>query len=89
MAYDPKKDKEIKSWRIPVADDQVAVVSLKCYDDGDPKLQIGPSEIDQGNGVIHGRIKRWGWSELLKLRDALDEAIDKMDELAAKGKSTA
>ncbi len=29
MVYNPKSDKEIKTWRISVTDDQVAVVSLK------------------------------------------------------------
>jgi len=89
MAYDSQKDKEIKGWRIPVAEGQVAVVSLKSYNGGDPRLQIGPLEINQDGKIIHGRIKRWSWSGLLKLREALDEVIELMDELAAKGKSAA
>lgn len=86
MSYDPKHDKEIKTWRIPVTDNEVAVVSLKSYDGGDPKLAIGPLEIDQDGKIIHSRIKRWSWSELLKLREVLDQAIEKMDSLAAKGR---
>ena len=87
MSYDPKQDKEIQTWQIPIADDQTAIVSLKSYNGGDPKLQIGILEIEKENGeIVHARIKRWGWSELLKLRDVLDEAIEKMDSLAAGGK---
>ena len=63
---------------------------LREYDGHDPKLAIGPTEIQTENSqVIHSRIRRWGWSELLKLRDVLDEAISTMDEQAAKGKSAA
>ena len=76
MSYDPKQDKEIKTWRIPVTDDQTAIVSLKSYNGGDPKLAIGTLEIEKENGeIVHARIRRWSWSELLKLRDVLDEAI--------------
>ena len=47
-------------------------------------------EIKKENGeVVHGRIKRWSWGSLLKLRDVLDEAIDKMDSLAAGKKKNA
>jgi len=88
MAYDSKKDKELEVWKIPVVENQTAVVSLKAYDGNEPKLAIGPLEINQDGKIIYSRIRRWGWSELLKLRDALDEAIDKMDALAA-GKNTA
>ena len=80
MAYDSKKDKEIKSWRIPIADEQTAIVALKTYDGHNPKLQIGPMEINSNGNVIHSRVKRWGWSELLKLREVLDEAIELMDK---------
>ena len=85
MKYNLNKDRTIKSWEIPVAEEQTAVVSLKSYDGGDPKLQIGVLEIKRDGKIAYARIKRWGWSELLKLREVLDEAIDKMDELAAPG----
>ena len=42
MAYEPKKDAILISWRIAVTDDQTAVVSLRQYNGGDPRLQIGP-----------------------------------------------
>ncbi len=89
MAYDSKKDKELGIWKIPVVENQTAVVSLKAYDGNEPKLAIGPLEIDQDDKIIHSRIKRWSWSELLKLRDVLDEAIEKMDALAAGKKNVA
>jgi len=82
MDYNPKQDKIIEDWKIPVTDTQTAIVSLKSYDNNDPKLQIGVIEIKKDNGEIaHARIKRWGWSELLKLREVLDQAIDKMDDM--------
>ena len=89
MSYDSKRDREIKTWKIPVTENQTAVVNLVAYSGGDPKLQIGPLEINQDGKIIHSRIKRWPWGSLLKLRDVLDEAIELMDEQAAKGKSAA
>ena len=90
MGYDSTTDKLLMSWKIPITDTETAIVNLCAYDGGEPKLQIGTTEIKKGNGeVVHARIKRWSWSELLKLRDVLDEAIEKMDSLAAcKKKST-
>lgn len=90
MVYDPKKDREIKSWRITVKDHETAIVSLKQYDGGDPRLQIGPLEIKKPDGeLVYARIKRWGWDELHDLRDVIDEAIELMDEVAAKKHKTA
>ena len=89
MSYDSTKDRVLETWKIPIVENQTAVVSLKAYDGNEPRLAIGPLEIDQDGKIIHSRIKRWSWSELLKLRDVLDEAIDKMDELAAGKKSVA
>lgn len=89
MSYESKQDKTLKAWRVPVTDTETAVISLKSYNGGDPKLAIGPLEIEKENGeVVHARIKRWSWSELLKLRDVLDNAIELMDELAASGKKS-
>lgn len=90
MSYDPAKDKELQVWRVPITDTETAIVSLKSYNGGDPKLQIGTTEIEKEDGtVVHARIKRWSWSELLKLRDVLDEAIEKLDGLAAGKKKNA
>ena len=88
MVYEKHKDKVLKEWRITVTDTQTAVVSLKCYDGGAPRLQIGPLEIKKPDGeIIHSRIKRWGWDELHDLRDAIDQAINMIDDMAA-GKKT-
>jgi hypothetical protein len=84
MSYDIEKDRTIQEWRITVADNQTAVVSLKCYNGGAPKLQIGMCEIKRPSGeLVHGRIKRWSWGGLLELRDAIDQAIDLIDDMAA------
>jgi len=89
MAYDPTKDKVLKTWRISVTDKETAIVSVASYNNGDPKIAISTTEIEKENGeMVHGRIKRWGWGEALKLREALDEAIEIMDKLAAGKKST-
>jgi len=82
--YDPKKDKILKSWRIPVTENQAAVINLVSYDGGDPRLQIGVLEISQSDGVIYSRIKRWDWDSLLQLKDVIDQALEKMDKLAVK-----
>lgn len=88
MAYDPKKDKVLKEWRVTIADGQVAIVALKSYEGGSPKLTIGPLEIEKPDGsVVFGRVRRWAWDELNELRDAITEALELIDDLAAKRKT--
>ena len=71
-----------------MTDTSTAVVSLKQYDGGKPRLQIGPLKIKKPDGeIIHSRIKRWGWDELHELRDAIDQALKMIDDLAAKRKT--
>ena len=90
MSYKKSKDRILKVWRIIITNAQTAVVSLKSYDGGKPRLQIGPVEIEKPNcELIHSRIKRWGWDELHDLRDAIDQALELMDELAVKRKKKA
>ena len=90
MAYDKNKDRLLKEWRIPVTDTTTAVVSLKTYAGGTPKLQISVLEIQkQDGGVVFAKMRRWGWDELHDLRDVIDQAIDLMDDLESKRKKTA
>jgi len=82
--YDKRKDKILKSWRITVTDKQTAVISLRQYAGGKPRLQIGVMEIKKENGeVIFGKLKRWGWDELQELRGVIDQALEVIDDLAA------
>lgn len=90
MAYNPKSDREIKVWKISITDTETAIIRLCAYNDGDPRLAIGITEIKKEDGtVVHARIKRWPWGSLLKLREVLDEAIELMDSLAAGKKKNA
>lgn len=47
MAYDPAKDKEIKSWKHKDG----LCVSVYQYNGGEPKVQIGPRVFTKTNGT--------------------------------------
>lgn len=90
MSYEKSKDMILKEWRITVTDATTAIVSLRSYDGGVPKLQLSVLEVRKQNGeIVFGKMRRWGWDELHDLRDVIDEAIELMDELAAKRQKTA
>lgn len=46
MAYDPRKDEELKAWRLPTG----LQVSVNRYDGKEPKLRIGPRFILKVDG---------------------------------------
>ena len=68
--------KEIKSWRIPVADGQVIVVSR--------------ANLKRGGKVVCGRIRRGRLDELLQLQKMVDLAVEEaLKKLAKQGEKLA
>jgi len=58
---------------------------VKRYRGGEPKLQIGPLQIKKEDGsIIFAKVRRWSFQDLLALRTVLDEALDLIDDQAAK-----
>lgn len=64
MAFDESKDKMLQEWR-----SGGLVVSVRQYNDGARKLQIGPREVEKKDGeMTHrkaGRLsgEEWTWLE--------------------------
>ena len=85
MSYDPAKDKILKTWRIPITDNQTAIINLISYDGGVLKLQVGPVEIERDGKVIYGRIARWGWDEFQQLQEVMNQAEEEVLRLQIGG----
>jgi len=88
MAYNPKKDQELKSWEIDLGHGKRAVVSLRRYAGGEPKLDLSHQVIEkpETGEIAHAKIRRWHFEALRDLREVIDQALEYMDSLAAKGR---
>jgi len=78
MAYDASKDRILKSWE---NEETGLTISIHRYDDGDPKLQIGPRTYTKRDGT-KGNTKpgRLSIDDVLWLSDILDDVKEKMSE---------
>ena len=81
MAYDPEKDKVLKSWK---CNETGLVVSINQYGDGEPKVQIGPRILLKKDGSDRAPVKagRLTIEDLMWLYDIIDEVKDEMTRLA-------
>ncbi len=81
MAFDASKDKVLKSWR---SEETGLVVSINQYDEGQPKVQIGPRILKKKDGSDRAPLKagRLSIEDLLWLYDIIDEIKDDMQDLA-------
>jgi len=74
MAFDEAKDKELFKEKL----DGGLVVSVKKYEGGEPKIQVGPREVEVG-GVMKfwkaGRLSVAEYNEIVKLQKKIKEAI--------------
>jgi hypothetical protein len=79
MPYDASKDKLVKKW---TCDETGLVVSINQYDNGEPKVQIGPRLVAKKDGT-HSQRKpgRLTMEDLLWLYDIIDEVKEDMTRL--------
>jgi hypothetical protein len=79
MAFDASKDKVLQSWR---CEETGLVVSIHQYDEGQPKVQIGPRILKKKDGSDRAPLKagRLSMEDLLWLYDIIDELKDEMEE---------
>jgi len=79
MAYDPAKDKILKKWK---CEGTGLVVSINQYNDGEPKVQLGPRVLLKQDGTERAPVKagRLTIEDLNWFYDIIDEI---KDELAA------
>lgn len=82
MAYDPDKDVELKAWRLATG----LQVSVNQYNDGEPKLRIGPRFIAKKDGT-ESMAKAGGLTqgEVMEFAHLVGDILDVMRE-ANKGK---
>ena len=75
MPFDPSKDKTLKAWQ---CDDTGLIVSINQYDNGQPKLQIGPRMVQKKGGgpAAPAKAGRLSYEEVRWLADQMDDIID-------------
>ncbi|MDD2315989.1 MAG: hypothetical protein PHD57_01440 [Desulfobacterales bacterium] len=78
-AFDPSKDKVLKSWR---SEDTGLIISINQYGEGQPKVQIGPRIILRKDGKeTQVRSGRLSMEDLMWFYDIIDEVRDALTEL--------
>lgn len=80
MPFDPEKDKVLKKWR---CEETGLVVTINQYDNGQPKLQIGPRILKKQDGSDRAPVRagRLSMEDVLWLFDMIDEIKDELSEL--------
>ncbi len=81
MAFDPEKDKVLKTWK---CEDTGLIVSINQYGEAQPKVQIGPRILkkkDGGDGAP-AKAGRLSIEDLMWFYDIIDEVKDELLRLA-------
>lgn len=80
MAFDPSKDKVLKSWR---CEETGLMVAIHQYGEGEPKVQIGPRVVIKKDGSESQRkAGRLTVEDLMWFYDIIDEVKDDLAEMA-------
>jgi hypothetical protein len=81
MAFDPEKDKVLKTWK---CEDTGLVVSINQYGEAQPKVQIGPRILKKKDGGDRAPAKagRLSIEDLMWFYDIIDEVKDELLRLA-------
>ncbi len=80
MPFDPEKDKVIKKWR---CEETGLVVSINQYNNGQPKLQIGPRILKKQDGSDRAPVRagRLSMEDVIWFYDTIDEIKDELSQL--------
>ncbi|MEA2060469.1 MAG: hypothetical protein U9P10_08195 [Thermodesulfobacteriota bacterium] len=78
--YDPEKDKLIKEWK---CEETGLMVSIHQYNEGEPKVQIGPRILKKKDGTDRAPSKagRLSIEDLAWFYDIIDEVKDELSDL--------
>ena len=81
MPFDPEKDKVLKKWR---CEETGLVVSINQYNNGQPKLQIGPRILKKQDGSDQAPVRagRLSMEDVIWFYDTIDEIKDELSQLA-------
>jgi hypothetical protein len=77
MAYDPEKDKVLKTWK---CDETGLMVSINQYANGEPKVQIGPRILSKKDGSQRAPAKagRLTIEDLMWFYEIIDEVKEEL-----------
>jgi len=79
MPFEPEKDKVVKKWR---CEQTGLVISINQYDNGEPKLQIGPRVvIKKDGGEAQRKSGRLTIEDVMWIYDVIDEVKDELSKL--------
>jgi hypothetical protein len=72
MPYDASKDEVIKKWR---SEETGLIITINRYDNGEPKMQIGPRILKKQDGSDRAPVKagRLTIEDVMWLYDIIDE----------------
>jgi len=82
MPFDPEKDKVLKQWR---CEETGLVISINQYNEGQPKVQIGPRILKKQDGSDRAPVKagRLTVEDLFWFYDVIDEVKETMVAMAS------
>lgn len=80
MPFDAEKDKVLKKWR---CEETGLVVSINQYNNGQPKLQIGPRILKKQDGSDRAPVRagRLSMEDVIWFYDTIDEFKDELSQL--------
>ena len=79
MPFEPEKDKILKKWKCGGTG---LMVSINRYDNGEPKVQIGPRVfVKKDGGEVQRRAGRLSVEDLMWFYDIIDEVKDELQRL--------
>lgn len=80
MPFDPEKDTVLKKWR---CEETGLVISINQYNNGQPKLQIGPRILKKQDGSDRAPVRagRLSMEDVIWFYDTIDEIKDELSQL--------
>ncbi len=80
MPFDKEKDKLLKDWR---CDETGLVISINQYNNGQPKVQIGPRILKKQDGSDRAPVRagRLSMEDIIWFYDTIDEIKDELSQL--------
>lgn len=80
MPFDPDKDKVLKKWR---CEETGLVVSINQYNNGQPKVQIGPRILKKQDGSDRAPVRagRLSMEDIIWFYDTIDDIKDELSQL--------
>lgn len=80
MPFDKEKDKILKNWR---CEETGLVISINQYNEGQPKVQIGPRILKKQDGSDRAPVRagRLSMEDIIWFYDTIDEIKDELSQL--------